>query len=286
MARKSESLFAQFCQLPWWVSICLMVVVYLGIRFGIPLATQGKAIFQETGRILSRFAWVAIIFLLPAAFSILDSYRKRKMLDRQTGIDSIRGLSWKEFEELLAEAYRRQGFSVQENASRGSDGGIDLRIQRSSTLYLVQCKQWRSSKVGVNVVREMFGILVAKGAAGAVIVTSGSFTQEARAFARGKPLNLIEGNQLAELIGSVQRPRSVTKDSKIVNAPDRCPHCGRPLVLREARRGSHAGNKFWGCSGFPVCRYIFEGANCSAPIIRPGRKTSDVPGREGDGEWS
>ena len=33
-----------------------------------------------------------------------------------------------------------------------------------------------------------------------------------------------------------------------------CPKCGKPMVLRTARKGGSAGNKFWGCSGFPACK--------------------------------
>lgn len=40
------------------------------------------------------------------------------------------------------------------------------------------------------------------------------------------------------------------------NVPERvCPQCGARLVLRTARRGENAGNKFWGCSSFPKCRF-------------------------------
>jgi len=35
-----------------------------------------------------------------------------------------------------------------------------------------------------------------------------------------------------------------------------CPRCGKPLVLRTARKGDHAGEQFYGCSGFPGCRYM------------------------------
>ena len=31
------------------------------------------------------------------------------------------------------------------------------------------------------------------------------------------------------------------------------PDCGRPMVLRTARRGRSAGSQFWGCAGFPSC---------------------------------
>lgn len=35
-----------------------------------------------------------------------------------------------------------------------------------------------------------------------------------------------------------------------------CPRCGSKLVLRKATKGANAGNQFYGCSGFPKCRYI------------------------------
>ena len=34
-----------------------------------------------------------------------------------------------------------------------------------------------------------------------------------------------------------------------------CPKCGSTLVLRTARRGPNAGNKFLGCTSYPKCRY-------------------------------
>lgn len=43
-----------------------------------------------------------------------------------------------------------------------------------------------------------------------------------------------------------------------LETPERkiCPRCGRELVLRTAKKGANAGNQFYGCSGFPKCRYI------------------------------
>ena len=35
-----------------------------------------------------------------------------------------------------------------------------------------------------------------------------------------------------------------------------CPWCGKELVLRTAKKGNNAGNQFYGCSGFPKCRYV------------------------------
>lgn len=35
-----------------------------------------------------------------------------------------------------------------------------------------------------------------------------------------------------------------------------CPKCGGKLILRTAKRGNHVGNKFYGCSNYPKCKYI------------------------------
>ena len=37
-----------------------------------------------------------------------------------------------------------------------------------------------------------------------------------------------------------------------------CPNCGKPLVIRTAKRGANAGKRFFGCSGYPACRYTSE----------------------------
>lgn len=49
-----------------------------------------------------------------------------------------------------------------------------------------------------------------------------------------------------------QAPESVVTQPK----NDRCPLCGGRLILRTATRGSNAGNRFFGCSHYPRCRYI------------------------------
>lgn len=33
-----------------------------------------------------------------------------------------------------------------------------------------------------------------------------------------------------------------------------CPRCGKPMVLRKARKGAGAGTEFWGCPNYPECK--------------------------------
>ncbi|MBQ7690278.1 MAG: four helix bundle protein [Muribaculaceae bacterium] len=32
-----------------------------------------------------------------------------------------------------------------------------------------------------------------------------------------------------------------------------CPRCGKPMIRRTIKRGTKAGQQFWGCSGYPKC---------------------------------
>jgi restriction system protein len=62
--------------------------------------------------------------------------------------------------------------SVTETAP-GPDGGIDLALRKDGELHLVQCKHWRARKVGVEIVRELYGVMAARGAVGSYVVSSG-----------------------------------------------------------------------------------------------------------------
>jgi len=266
MARRNEGLLDLLVEVPWWVSVALAAGAFICLRFLVPalIPTDADLASKAILGAAPLFAWIALIlFLAPTPVSAYREWRERRLLDGQKDLADIRALSWERFETLVGEAYRRQGYTVQRNSSQGADEGVDLTLKKDARVTLVQCKQWRAWKVGVKVVREIYGVMTAKHAEAAVVITSGVFTQEAKTFAHGKPIGLVDGPQLATLIRSVQKaaagaeqhPASPTPLSSAKPIPNViCPKCGAPMVLRTAQRGSHAGQQFWGCSRFPGCR--------------------------------
>ncbi len=252
-----EDLLEALMDAPWWMSLIVGGSFYAILRFMFPaLWPDMSSLSGVIAGTASQYAWFTMIFIVPAVISPFRSARKGRILDRQSGIESIRSLPWKQFEELLGEAYRRQSFAVFENPRKGADGGIDLTIKRGSETYLVQCKNWKTYKVGVKVVREMLGLVTAHGATGAVVVTSGVFTREAIDFAATQRIELVGGTELVRMIGAVQASPAISASGPAaVSSKHSCPQCGKDLVLRTARRGSNTGGEFWGCSGYPSCRY-------------------------------
>jgi restriction system protein len=51
----------------------------------------------------------------------------------------------------------------------------------------------------------------------------------------------------------VKQRQSAGSDNAERNAPA-CPLCGKPMRRRMAGKGPHAGQAFWGCTGYPDCR--------------------------------
>ena len=56
----------------------------------------------------------------------------------------------------------------------------------------------------VKIARELYGVMVDATASGAVLITSGSFTQPAMDFVRDKPIELIDGPKLAKLLSEAK----------------------------------------------------------------------------------
>jgi len=184
-------------------------------------------------------------------------------------------MSWREFELLVGEAFRLQGYRVSEQGGAGPDGGIDLVLSKGSEKYLVQCKQWKAFKVSVTVVRELYGVMAAKGAAGGFVVTSGRFTDDATAFASGRNIKLIDGPLLHGLISQVKHARNAEHGAlprtpgaapqtlspthnpaslAMQGSNPSCPSCGSTMAKRKARRGANVGGEFWGCVTYPACK--------------------------------
>lgn len=252
MARRNGSVLEVLAKCPWWISVILAVVVYVSFIYLIPYLVFQNIFFNAFTKLAPSLAPVFTFMLLfAAALSAFNAWRKGQLFNRQKGIETIRNLSWDKFEELVGEAYRRKGYNVTETGGCGADGGVDLVLRKGGEILLVQCKHWKLYKVGVKIVRELYGVVAAEGASGGIVISSGTFTQEAMDFAKGKPLELLDGNTLQNIITEVQKSETLPRNNLNENV---CPKCGAKLVLRTAKKGQNAGEKFWGCSAFPKCK--------------------------------
>lgn len=259
MPRRNKHLLHELIGLPWWVSLVVAVIVFAAMRWLLPALAGSNMILRQLSVGLRGYAWwFAFPFLATAALAAARSFHRRRLLDDQVGLETLRALSWQDFERLVGEAYRRQGFVVEEVGGSAPDGGIDLLLHRGGTKTLVQCKRWKTAQIGVSLIREFYGVTVAEKAERGVFVTTGTYTADALAFARGKPLDLVDGAALAQLVQGLRS--GVPKQAVMRPASLVCPKCGGEMVERLAKRGANAGKTFWGCRRYPQCQGVRSAA--------------------------
>jgi restriction system protein len=266
MARRRESVFDMLLVLPWWVGVLFGVAGYAAVTFMLPMFWRDQMLAAVAQGIRPLGLFWLVLCLIAACASAIRAFLIRRKFDQQRGLEDIRKLSWRQFESIVGEAFRRRGFLTVENGGGGADGGVDLVLHRDGKKFFVQCKQWKVFSVGVKPIRELFGVISARGAAGGFFVASGTYTTDAREFADASGIELIDGPVLERMMVEVRssepfleptaKKRDVTSHPAPIAAVPSCPTCGGQMVMRTAKRGANAGKDFWGCSGYPRCRGI------------------------------
>jgi restriction system protein len=176
-----------------------IVLSALAMPVAVTAVQPGDIAHVATQAMWKAFAYAGQ-FIVPAACliaAVVSAYRRherKQLVSNVTGAsssDALGDMTWREFEVLVGEGFRLQGYEVNETGGGGADGGVDLVLRKDREKFLVQCKQWKAFKVGVTVVRELYGVMAAHGAAGGFVVTSGRFTDDAKAFADGRNIRLV-----------------------------------------------------------------------------------------------
>lgn len=277
----ADDLLELVAMLPWWVGVLLAMVSYFVLHNIASQPVVAPTQPGQMGAMVTESIWKSLAtvgqYVVPFICllgGVTSAWRRRARKNlvadvaRSKATDALDGMTWRELEMLVGEGFRLQGYQVVETGGGGADGGVDLvltkRGKSGGEKFLVQCKHWRAYKVGVDVVRELYGVMAAKGAAGGFVVTSGRFTDEAISFASGRNVTLVDGSKLHGLLrqalAGTDRPPAQKSAVPVVHSPapsaqaPACPLCAKPMVLRTAKRGANAGGEFWGCTGYPSCR--------------------------------
>ncbi len=122
-------------------------------------------------------------------------------------LDELHRLTGPQFEDLIASLFRKDGYTVGYCGGNG-DEGIDLVLEMGEEKDVVQCKPGKSD-IESPVVREFYGALMHAAARHGFIVTSASFNQGARDFARGKPISLISAAEILQWIDGTYSARDL-----------------------------------------------------------------------------
>jgi len=173
---------------------------------------------------------------------------------------AVHSLGAEDFELLVALIYQRQGYRVSMPAGLSGGRGGDFTLLRKSERVLVQCKKLNlEHRVPVERVRELHEAMVAAGLTRGMYVASCGFTWDARNFAKGRGVNLINARTLDALIAAAREkpdedllavsqwvPKLMSKVELTT------PHC--PACEAKMDQINVSDSSVWVCSQRPECR--------------------------------
>jgi restriction system protein len=133
--------------------------------------------------------------------------KSREVLDEINQSANLASMNWDDFEHLVRELFSRMFSARSElaevNVTRASrDYGVDAIVFDPDPIhggkFIIQAKRY-VNRVDVSAVRDLYGTVQNEGANKGFLVTTSSFGPDAHAFAKDKPLTLIDGQNLLHL---------------------------------------------------------------------------------------
>ena len=118
-------------------------------------------------------------------------------------------LSPLEFENQVAEWYRRQGYDAK-TTSYVADGGYDIILTKDNQKTYVQCKHYKNkSSIGVSVIRELLGVITADRVSKGILVCLCKPTQKAMEFAHKNGIQIVMVSELAAKDNTIKLDRTI-----------------------------------------------------------------------------
>ena len=132
----------------------------------------------------------------------VQQQREREKLARIKTLGDMHTLSPTEFEAFVGQLLAANGYYDVEQVGRTGDHGADL-IARDvqGNCVIVQCKKYSTGKnVGEPALQKFAGSIMHYKAQKGIFVTTSLFTQNAKEFAKDKPILLADGDLLVKWV--------------------------------------------------------------------------------------
>ncbi len=104
-----------------------------------------------------------------------------------------------ELEKFATQVYRKMGYHAEHNGETG-DHGVDVMLMNlKNQKEIVQCKQW-NKPIGEPVIRDLYGAMIHEKAIRAWVWAPRGFSQPAKSWAKGKPIELVDDEKIGQLV--------------------------------------------------------------------------------------
>jgi restriction system protein len=162
---------------------------------------------------LSLLSWTVIGILLIGIIFVRKNIKhnqklkkqeeRRRALERQGNLKELRKMHPRQFEYYICDLFRQIGYDAHVTPPTG-DGGKDIMIYNKDFFAIAECKRYNiTTKVTRPDIQKFHSAVIDCKAEKGYFVTTGEFTEQAKSYCLDKPIELINGEKLVEIIEKI-----------------------------------------------------------------------------------
>lgn len=176
-------------------------------------------------------------------------------------------IEWRRFEAVCESLFAQAGFETR-TESHGADGGADIWLyapDKEPAAAGAHCRHWPGRPVGVQPLRDFFGLMASHKLHRGTFATASTFTADAQQFARDNGIMALDGPRLLALIAGrtpAQQHALLALAYQGEYWRPTCPNCGVKMVERPDRVRKVSD---WACTQFPHCRFTLPARAAKVP---------------------
>jgi restriction system protein len=241
-----------------WVSAGVLAAGCGGLAYALPVFDVNDRWLHDAPwrQVL---LWVGSVTCLLAALGVLVAHRWRTSVLGHDNLETIRWLSTREFNQLVEDGFRRQGYLVQSSERSFAGSGIDLILRKAHRHILVLCRREIDPARQLAAVQELHAATATLHGCSGLMITSETVSADVKRFAAEHAIAVIEGQGLLKLVQRARGDRISAPARKEphfstpLTALPACPQCGGPMIPDLETRVA-TGENAWRCVRGPDCR--------------------------------
>lgn len=176
-----NSLFAILLRSPWWISLLI----------GILLGLVSFALLPDEVRVVGALS--GLPFVVIAVMAAIRQWGRPSAARVAQIHDAVAAMPWPAFADLLAQAFQRQGHTVQ----RGKTEDFDFELERQGRRTLVSARRWKSARTGVESLRALQAAREASEAEQALYIALAPLSEQAQPYAAAQKMEVWHAEELA-----------------------------------------------------------------------------------------
>jgi restriction system protein len=189
-----NSLFAILLRSHWWISLLI----------GLLLGLVSVALLPEEVRVVAALS--GLPFFVIAAMAAIRQWRRPSAARVARISEAVAAMSWPAFADLLEQAFRREGHTVQ----RGKTEDFDFELELNGRRTLVSARRWKSARTGVESLRALQAAREARAADEALYIGLAPLSEQAQPYAAAQQIQVWHAEELALALRDLPMTAKVT----------------------------------------------------------------------------